>query len=532
MAVAKRKPAAVQWSACGKYWYDAPVADAAAAWFPQELRLTSGEWSGRPFVLEGWQADDIVRPLFGWKRKDGTRRYRRCIVFVPRKNGKTELAAGVSLLALTGDGELAGQGYALASNGDQAKIVFNKASAMVQMSPTLSGEMEVYKTSIYCPALMASMKPLTGKPQGKHGLEPSVIVGDEVHEWPDDELYTFVRGGSASRRQPIEFLISTAGTRQGFGWELWQYCQRVLAGDIEDEETLIVIYAADPEDDWTDPATWAKANPNYGISVKPDYMAAKCLEAQASPRAENAFKRYHLNIWTEQAERWISLDKWGQAGSRWADPSFEEELAGQRCFAGLDLSSTKDLTALCLWFPPQGERKQWRKLTRAFVPRDSITARVKADGVPYDQWLVKGAIFATPGNVIDYDFVKAQIYRDAERFQIEMIGYDPFLATQIAVQLRSEGLNAVAVRQGFLSLSAPSKEFERLVLAESIDHGGHPVARWCVGNAAIETDAAENIKPSKKKSTERIDIVAADINALACHLAGEQPPPDPGIVIL
>jgi len=520
------------WSDCGRYWYDDLAADAAVEFFPRYLRLTDAEWAGRPFILEGWQEQDIIRPLYGWKRPDGTRRYRRVIIWVPRKNGKTELAAGVALLALVFDGEPGGQVYSMAADEKQARLVFDKAAAMVSMSGALSSAIDCFKASIYCSALNAAFKPLSGRAHGKHGLSASGLIGDEVHEWKTADLYTFVHQSTAARRQPVEFLISTAGTREGYGFELWQYCQRVSGGEIDDPETLIVIYGADPEDDWTDPKIWAKANPNYGISVKPEYLAAECEKAKVSPRLENDFKRYHLNIWTEQAVRWIPLDKWGPVAGRWAEPSFEAELEGARCFGGLDLSSTRDLTAYCLWFPPTPDRPQWRKLTRAFVPEETLAQRVKSDGVPYDQWQRQGALRVTPGNVLDYDFVKQAIFEDAERFQIEALAIDRFLATQLAIQLQAEGVNAQLMGQGFLSLSAPSKEFERLVLAGLVDHGGHPVARWCVGNAAIATDAAGNIKPAKDKSTERIDVIAADINALAVAIQGEKPVAAPGIIAL
>lgn len=514
-------------SACGAYHYDEQAADLAVDFFSQHLRLTDAEWAGRPFHLESWQADDIIRPFFGWKRQDGTRRYRRCFIWVPRKNGKTELAAGVSLIALLADGEMGGQVYSIASDKEQASLVFNKATAMVAMSPTLSRALECFKPSIFCPELNAAFKPLSGSSSGKHGLSASGIIGDEIHEWKNGDLYTFVHQSTAARRQPIEFIISTAGVASGFGFEQWKYCQRVLAGEIDDAETLIVVYAADPDDDWTDPKVWAKANPNLGVSVKQDYLAAECEKAKSSPRHENDFKRYHLNIWTEQATRWLPMDIWGAASDRWMQPEFEEELVGQLCYGGLDLSSTKDLTAYCLWFPPNEQRTQWRKITRAFIPSLNVDARVKHDGVPYDQWIEKGAIYPTDGNAIDYDFIKESVYRDAERFHIEMLGVDPFGGEQIIIQMRSEGINAVKVRQGFLTLSAPSKELERLVLTGMVDHGGHPVARWCAGNAAVATDPAGNIKPAKDRSTERIDVIAADVTALATYLQEQGPQRSP-----
>lgn len=537
---AKQKPDARQWSECGNYWFDAAAADAAVAFFPAYLRLTAGEWAGRPFVLEGWQEHDIIRPLFGWKRKDGTRRYRRCYVWIPRKNGKTELAAGVALLALIADGEMGGQVFSIAADEKQAKLVFDKATAMVGWSPELSKHLTCFKTSIWCADLASAFKPLSGNARGKHGLNMSALVGDEIHEWRDSDLYTFVHQSSAARRQPIEFLISTAGTREGYGWEAWDYCLKLLGGEVDDPETLVIVYAADPEADWTTPETWAKANPNIGVSVKLDYLERECREAQESPRKENDFKRYHLNIWTEQAVRWLPIDVWDECGL--ADPSapaaplpelaagvtrkpvndrwkgFDEALFGRRCFGGLDLSSTTDLTAWVMMFPPEEADGRWQMIVRPFLPEARLADRVRRDRAPYDQWLSQGALITTPGNVVDYEWVKDQVYRDAQRYRIEAVGIDRFLAPQIAIQIQNEGLNAQFFGQGFLSLSAPSKELERLVLDRKLDHGGHPAARWCAGNVAIATDPAGNIKPAKDKSTERIDIIAAAVNALGMAL--------------
>jgi len=520
---------AATWSAArglwvdGEYWFDEKAGAAAVAFFHDHLRFTEGEWAGRPFKLEGWQEHDIIRPLFGWKRADGTRQFRRCIVWIPRKNGKTELAAGVALLALIGDGELGGQVYSIAKDKDQARLVFSKAGAMVNLSPTLSDLLQTFKPSIYCAELNAAFKPLSGNATGKHGLSMSGLIGDEIHEWPSGDLYTFVHQSSVARRQPLEFLISTAGQRLGFGWETFEYCEKVQQGIIDDPETLIIIYAADPKADWTDEATWRAANPNYGVSVKPDYLRAECKRAQESPRHENDFKRYHLNIWTEQAVRWLPMDRWRQLDgpTPWAEMA--DSLKGRRCFGGVDLSQTTDLTASVLVFPPEGEGDKWRFLPRFFVPAERIAMRVRSDRVPYDKWAQSGALIPTEGNVVDYDFVKAQILRDAELFKIEKFGFDPFNALQLMLQLQGEGLPVEKVRQGFLTLSGPSKELERLLLDGAFDHGGHPILEWCASNVAIEMDAAGNIKPSKAKSTERIDGVAALITALALAVSDEGP---------
>lgn len=517
------------------YWFDEAAADMAVAFFTTHLRFTTGEWAGKPFRLEPWQEHDIIRPTFGWRRPDGTRRYRRVYVWIPRKNGKSELAAGMALLMLLGDNEDGGEVYSIARDEDQAKIVFLKAGAMVQWSEELAKCLTVLKTSIYCPPLLASFKPLSGTPSGKHGLNMSGLVGDEIHEWPDGRLYTFVHQSTAARRQPLEFLISTAGKRDSYGWEEWDYCCKIRDGLIDDPETLVVIYAAGPDDDWTDPATWAAANPNLGVSVKLNYLEAECAKARQNPRLENDFKNFHLNLWTSQAVRWLQMEGWDACGfpapkiarrvhdnDRWRH--LPELMRHRRCTGGLDLSATTDLTALAWLFAPAEDGEPWVVVPRFFMPEARIEDRVRVDRMPYDRWARKGALFTTPGNVVDYAFVKAQIEADAELFDIGAIGVDPFNAVQLTTELQADGFDAIFFRQGFLSMSPPSKELERLVVKRELDHGGHPVLRMCAENVAVTRDPAGNIKPAKDKSTGRIDGVVATINALGVALSS----PDAG----
>ena len=499
----------------GPFHYDARHADAAADFFPRYLRFTTGEWAGRAFTLEPWQEHDIIRPAFGWKRADGTRRFRVVYVWVPRKNGKTELAAGVALLTLLGDAELGGQVFSIAADKDQAKLVFDKATAMVQWSAELAPLLECLKPSIFCSQLNAAFKPLSGTPEGKHGLNMSGLVGDEIHEWPDDRLYTFVHQSAAARRQPLEFLISTFGRKSGYGYDIWRWCEQVLDGSVQAPDTLVVAYRAPDGADWTDERTWAAANPNLGVSVKLEYLREECAKAQTLPHLENAFKQYHLNIWTEQAVRWLPLELWDKnAGpTPWAEMA--EAHRGRRAFVANDLSQTKDLTCSAWLLPPDDEHPRWAVIPRFFVPAARIDERVRRDRVPYDQWVRAGAITATEGNVVDYAFVKQALRDDAERFQLQVAGFDPWNAMQVMLDLQGEGMPVEQVRQGYLTLSGPSKELERLLLDGELEHGGHPVLRWCAGNVAIETDPAGNIKPSKAKSTERIDGIAALVSALA-----------------
>ncbi len=507
----------------GEYWFDEKAAQAAVDFFPRFLRLTSGEWSGRPFILEDWQANDIIRPLFGWKRADGTRRYRRCFVWVPRKNGKTELAAGIALLLMLGDAEDGGEVYSIATDKDQAKIVFNKATAMVNKSPELQDKLSCFTTSIYCAELNGSFKPLSGGGKGKHGYAAHGLIGDEVHEWVNGELYQFMHDSESSRRQPLEFLISTAGKKGGYGAEIYDECEKIIDGTIYDPETLVVIYAASDDDDWTKEKTWFKANPNLGVSKKLETMRSDARRALQSPRLENAFKAYHLNIWTEQAVRWLPIDMADDTGRRFgwkycAGPvpwrKLEFDLAGKYCFSGIDLSAITDLTALVHYFPAQDGVDLPTVLARFFKPADLLAVHSKRDRLPYEDWAKSGALFATEGNVVDYAFLKKTLFDDAERFEIRNIGVDRYNATQTTIEIAQEGLPIEYFQQGFISMSPPSKELERLVISNGLIHGNHPILNRHARVVAVETDPAGNIKPTKGKSTERIDGIVALVEAI------------------
>lgn len=510
-------------------WWDEDAARAACDFFHRYLRHTEGEWAGQPFRLTAFERDRIIRPLFGWKRADGTRLYRRAQILIAKKNGKTELGAGVALLMLTGDGEFGGQGFSIASDRDQAKIVFNKAAIMAAFSEELSAALEVFKTSIYCAELQASFRPLSRAPTGKHGFSVSFLVADEWHEWADDDAYDACRKNTAARSQPLEFLISTAGVRgKEPGWSMYDYARKVLEGAIEDPELLVVICEADAEDDWTDEATWAKANPHLGISPKIEFLRAECRKAQQSPRLENAFRRYHLNQWTEQAVRWLPMHHWKEC-SRAPDEeqlwrALEAEMAGRTCYGGLDLAATQDTNALCYAFPPEGGETRWTYLWRFFLPEDDLSERSDRDGVRYDLWARAGALILTPGNVSDYRAIRARIEADAKVFRIAALAIDRWNATQMSVELADDGLKVELFGQGFASMSGPAKALEREVLEHTMEHGNHPIARWHAANAAVKSDPADNIKPAKDTSTGRIDGIVAQVMAKGIAQAGKHAP--------
>ena len=503
-------------------WFDAALAEAVVTAWPAWFRHTEGRWAGKPFHLIPWQAA-IVRLLVGWRSEEGFRLFRRLFLWLARKNGKTEFLAALALLFWIGDREMGGQAYAMARNENQARIVFDKAKTMVRLSPAFVERVQPFKKSLYLAELWAKFEVLSGTAEGKHGLSASVIVGDEMHEWPDGALYTTLHQSIAARDQPIELYGSTAGfTGRGYGWSLWQENQAIAAGALTDPATLVAIFAADPQDEWTDETVWRKANPNLGISPKLDYLRAECAKARDNPRLENDFRRYHLNQWTEQVVRWLSMARWDACA---AEPEgwrrFPEELKGRRCFGGLDLSSVSDITSLVWVFPPEGERERWKLVVRVWCPAESIALRARRDRVPYDLWAKAGALFETGGNVVDYAAIERRVKADAEIFDVQGLAIDRWNATGTAIRLADDGCNVVMFGQGYASMSAPSKEWERLVMAGHLDHGGHPVLRWMAGHVAIKTDDAGNIKPTKDRSPEKIDAVVAGIMGLGLAIAEE-----------
>ncbi|MDR6771800.1 terminase TerL endonuclease subunit [Azospirillum sp. BE72] len=516
-------------------WFDHAAAEAAVAFFPTYLRHTEAEWWGKPFHLGPWQAE-LVRTVFGWKRADGTRLIREVYLEVPRKNGKTEFAAGLSLLMLIGDGEFGGQVYSAAVDKDQAKIVFNKAGTMVGLSEELREAVEVYKTSLYCAELAASFKPLSAKPGSKHGFSPSGGIYDEIHEWPSGELQDVVHKGAAARRQPLEVYTTTAGLAGiGYGWEVHERAVAILKGDIIDPTFLPVIFAADPADDWTAPETWAKANPGYGVSPKPDFLASECEKAKGKPRKEAEFKRFHLNLWVDNVvTTGLDMEQWDACRIR---PVSLADLAGRRCWGGLDLSTTTDLSALAL-ISPRLDGPGYDAWWRFWLPVPSSKAladRIKRDRVAFDKWIAEGWIRGTEGNAVDYDVIRAEITgkgEAAERLKnwtpitemvdLKEIAIDRWNSSQITTQLGNDGVIMVPFGQGIASMSAPSKELERLILTGDLNHGSNPVARWMATCVAFDDDGRDNIapvKPNRKGTPKRIDGIVALIMAIGRAMA-------------
>jgi phage terminase large subunit-like protein len=494
-----------------EFWYDETAAERAVQFFSKCLTHTKGEWAGQPLHLDPWQADQIIRPLFGWKRRDGTRKYRTAFIMIPRKAGKSTLAAGIANYLLFADNEPGAEVYSAAADREQAAIVFEMAKGMIDASEPLRSRSTSYKRSIVVPSSASSYKVLSSDAYTKHGLSASGIVIDEVHALPNRELWDVLTTSTGARRQPLTVAITTAGyDRHSLCYELYDYAVKVRDGIITDEAFLPVIFEVGKDDDWTQPATWHKAHPGLGVSVKEEYFAAECAKAQQLPGYENTFKRLLLNIWTEQNNRWLAMDAWDKCAEDLPD------LAGRQCFAGLDLASTTDIAALVLAFPIDGKV---HLLPFFFVPREGMKRRQDRDRVPYVDWVRQGHIIATEGNVIDYDVIRAKINALSEIYQIKEIAIDRWNATQLSTQLSGDGFEMCAFGQGFASMSAPTKELERRVLSQEVNHAGNPVLRWMASNVSVNQDAAGNMKPDKSKSTERIDGIVASLMALGLVIA-------------
>jgi phage terminase large subunit-like protein len=483
-----------------------------------ELRHTKGEWAGQQFweaYAPQWQVD-LVRQVFGTLRPDGTRQYRRVYIEVPRKNGKSTLAAAFALYLLYLDGEPGAEVYSCAADRDQAAIVFEQAKAMVEASPELLAISEIYRRSIVVPGTGSSYKVLSADAPTKHGLHAHAVIFDELHAQPNRELWDVLTTSTGARRQPLVIAITTAGyDRHSICWELHDYAIKVRDGVIQDDSFLPVIFAADPEADWTAEATWKAANPCYGVTVKAEYLAAECARAQESPAYQNTFRRLHLSQWTEQAERWIDLALWDAN----AGVVNRAALAGQPCWMGLDLSTTTDLTAAVLVFKgPEG----FICLPHFWLPEESLEKRVRRDRVPYDVWARDGLLEVTPGNVVDYHYVRERIRLLGKEFRVKEVAIDPWNATQLAQQLQDDRFTVVEMRQGFASLSAPTKELMTVLLGHRMAHGGHPVLRWMAANVTVKQDPAGNLKPDKERSQERIDGIVALIMALGRAMASPQ----------
>lgn len=492
--------------------YDKKKADRAVT-FIENLCHTKGKWAGTPFWLLPWQ-EQLIRDIFGIVKPDGNRQFRTAFVEICKKVGKSELAAAVALYLLYADNEPSAEVYGAAADRQQASIVFDVAKQMVEMALALMKRSKLmgatkrivnYSNAGYYQVLSAEVG-------GKHGFSVSGLVFDEIHTQPNRQLYdVLTKGSSDARQNPLHFIITTAGNdRHSIAYELHTKAVDILEGRRVDPTFYPVVYGLKDDEDWEDEANWYKVNPSLGYTVDIERLRDAYREAKQNPADEITFKWLRCNMWVSSTVAWIP-DAIYMRGN---EPIDMDALAGRDCYAGLDLSSTGDITALVLIFPPRDEEEKYVLLPYFWIPEETIPRRVKANSVPYDIWEKQGYIMSTEGNVIHYDFIEKFIMDLSEKYHILEIAVDRWNATQMIQNLEGEGFTIVPFGQGFSSMSAPTKEFYRLLMEGRIIHGGNPVLRWMAGNVVIDTDPAGNIKVTKAKSKEKIDGIVAAIMAL------------------
>ncbi|PYG84799.1 phage terminase large subunit-like protein [Ruminiclostridium sufflavum DSM 19573] len=477
------------------------------------LKHTKGQWKGVPFDLLPWQ-NKIICDVFGTVKNNGYRQYNTAYVEIPKKNGKSELAAGVALYMTCGDGEWGAEVYGCASDRQQASIVFDVAVDMVDQCPALKKRIKPImsvKRLVYKPT-NSFYQVLSAEAYTKHGLNVHAVVFDELHAQPNRDLFDVMTKGSGDARlQPLFFLITTAGTdRNSICYEQHQKAQDIIDGRKIDTTYYPVIYGIRDNDAWGDEKNWYKANPSLGHTIGIEKVRNAYLSAKENPAEENIFRQLRLNQWVKQSTRWMPMDKWDECAFK----VNLEALRGRECYAGLDLSSTTDITAFVLVFPPITADEKYIVLPYFWIPHDNLKLRVRRDHVPYDIWKQQGFIKTTEGNVIHYGYIETFIEELGTKYNIKEIAFDRWGAVQMVQNLEGMGFTVIPFGQGYKDMSPSSKELMKLTLEKRIAHGGNPVLRWMMDNIYVKTDPAGNIKPDKEKSTERIDGAVALIMAL------------------
>lgn len=492
-------------------WFDERAAVKVCAFFPHFLRHSKGAFAGKPFELQGWQRDEVMYPLFGWKNADGTRRFRVAYIELPKKNGKSTWAAGIGLYMLTGDGERGAEVYSAATKQEQASIVHDEAIRMVDKSPALTKILKVNRSTKNIAFLETESyyRALSSEAHGSEGLNAHCIIVDELHAWPGTAFWDSLKFAGSARPQPLRFVITTAGNdQQSICWQQHEYARQVIDGSVEDLRFFGYIRAADASADWHEPEVWRAANPSLGVTMKESDFAADVAEAAKTPSTQSAFKRYRLNVWDTQTSPWLDVAEWNACYE-----AFDaESLEGMDCQAGLDLAKTRDTTSLQLVFRRDDE---YKVLSYFWLPEDTVND--PGSPLEYRQWKRDGWLLATKGNVCDYRFIKSFIGELSRKYFITEMAYDPWNAEQLTQEIEDDyGIKRVKFPQTITNFTGPMKELERLILDRKIQHNGHPVMKWQFSNVSTKSDPSGNIRPVKPDGKERrkIDGVVALIMAL------------------
>lgn len=527
-------------------WFDVQAADRVVDIFRKYVRHVEGEWYGKPFILSPWQ-EFIERSLFGWMKlpdgmkaaeaerigkgldrtaairarvKEGIyRRFHEAWVEVPKKNGKSPLAAGTVTVSTLVDGEYGAKNVSAATKRDQARNVWETAKKMVLAHPDLRRRVKVSQTALFVPKFDSKFMAISSDAGTEDGVNINFAVVDEVHRHATPDLINLITMSFGTRRQPMLFKITTSGDgTPGIWLDGRKIAENILERIYLNDSIFVYIAAADKEDDWRLEDTWKKANPNWGISVKADRVREEFETAQQSASMQASFKRLRLNWAIKMVARWLNLDKWMACEERGMKI---EDMAGRPCWLGMDLSSRIDLTSLMAIFPPGPEEREWRIWPWFWLPEEAVMERVKSDRVQYDRWVEEGWIEATPGPVVDYDYVKKRIDWVEKTFPVAMLCFDPHNAQSLMNDLNKAGIrHTLEVRQGYKTLSSPMKEVDALIRQGLLKHPGNPAMTWCMANVVARKDENDNIAPDKKKSIERIDGASALVTGMAMLARG------------
>lgn len=500
------------------------------------LRHWKGDLAGEQLVLAPWQAF-IVIAVYGWvKAETERRRYKTAYVQVARKNGKTMMAGGFGLYGLVSDGERGAEVISAATKLDQARLMFQDAVEMRSAAPQLRKRLKLFKDNLTYAKTSSKMVPLGSNAAGQHGLGPSVAVIDELHAAQNRDMWDVIETATGGRTQPLTWAITTSGSDlDGICFEQREYAEKVLDRTVDDDSFFAFVAEPDPGDDWTDESTWFKGNPNLGVSKSIEHLRERFVKVLNTPGSQNAFRRFELDEWTETEERWLNMEHWR------ACPAERVPLVGRRAFGGLDLASTQDVAALAVVFPPLDDGpievledgtevfEPWVVRCRFWVPAERIEDRPRRVQVLYRQWIRDGWLQTTPGDVIDYKFIRAECGAVASRFDLVELAYDDWGMCEMVTRLSEDGLTMVPVRQGFKSMSPPAKHLGNLVVSRLLNHGDDPVLRWMASNTYCVTDPAENIKPVKAQGKRRhkIDGIVATMMAMGRAIVQPKPPENP-----
>ena len=491
-----------------------PAKAEKVAKFLQLLPHTKGKWAGnrQTITLEPWQLFSVCIP-FGWlRKKDGTRRYRTLLVFVPRKNGKSIIGGGLGVFMFTADGEFGAEVYSGATTEKQAWEVFRPAKQMIERTPELRDYFGVEVNASNMARLEdgSRFEPVIGKPGD--GSSPSCAIVDEYHEHQDSTLFDTMETGMGAREQPVMLVITTAGSSIGGPChQLVRDSERMLEGVIDRPDLWPALYTIDPEDDWTSKEALIKANPNYGVSISEDFLLARQRDAMQSATRQATFRTKHLNEWVGAKNAWLNMLRWKEAPPR----KSLQELEGRPCFIGLDLASKIDIASNILLFPPHGDDPHWNVHGRYYLPEARVIEELDSNTARYREFDSLGLMTLTDGEVIDFEVIKEDLREFAGRFDLQAVAYDPWQATQLAQEMDTEGLPMVEIRQTVQNISEPMKELEALTLKRALAHGDCPVLTWMASNVVAKLDVKDNIYPNKERPENKIDGVVGLIMALS-----------------